>query len=275
MLNHNCFLPAAVAAALTCATPTAWSFTCDSDIDDTGTVDVLDLIDLLSQWGPCPDCTADIDGSGEVDVLDLLTLLSDWGPCKFDYGPPHDNPEAEQIGLEMLGPSGPLLLPDMTYDRVERDLDLIRADYPELAAEFHNMAWAPNQLIIKLIAGEPLDDYAAHNVYYQVIDEDHLFGDWYTLTYIGNMNVLAMAQIYAAIDAVEYAEPNGLIGGQNFWSPSDLGDGLWRWEIDDGWMDCFDGCDCHRYYVIDVEEDGRVTLISYEEVGMPWCEFDR
>jgi len=54
----------------------------DGDLDGDGDVDVLDLLALLSDWGPCPpppqDCPADLDANGTVDVLDLLILLGNW-----------------------------------------------------------------------------------------------------------------------------------------------------------------------------------------------------
>ena len=46
------------------------------------TVGILDLLTLLTNWGPCPlaeDCQADLDGDGEVDVVDLLLVLAKWG----------------------------------------------------------------------------------------------------------------------------------------------------------------------------------------------------
>ncbi len=49
-----------------------------ADINGDGVVDVLDLLQLLSAWGPCPDCPEDLNGDGVVDVLDLLILLSEW-----------------------------------------------------------------------------------------------------------------------------------------------------------------------------------------------------
>ncbi len=53
---------------------------CPADITGDGTVDVLDLLEVLSQWGTAG--TADITGDGIVDVLDLLEVLSAWGPCE-------------------------------------------------------------------------------------------------------------------------------------------------------------------------------------------------
>ena len=54
---------------------------CPWDLDNTGSVGVSDLLDLLASWGPCKDCPADFDENGAVGVSDLLTLLANWGPC--------------------------------------------------------------------------------------------------------------------------------------------------------------------------------------------------
>ncbi len=55
---------------------------CPWDLDDSGDVDVPDLLRLLATWGniPTPD-PPDFDGDGVVAVPDLLTLLANWGPC--------------------------------------------------------------------------------------------------------------------------------------------------------------------------------------------------
>ena len=53
---------------------------CDEgDINCDGVVNVDDLLELLSQYGECPDptdCSGDLDGDGDVDVNDLLSLLA-------------------------------------------------------------------------------------------------------------------------------------------------------------------------------------------------------
>jgi hypothetical protein len=56
--------------------------TCYADINGDWTIDVLDLLQVISDWGPCGNsCPADIDGNGAVDVLDLLEVIANWGPC--------------------------------------------------------------------------------------------------------------------------------------------------------------------------------------------------
>lgn len=64
---------------------------CAGDADDSGEVNVTDLLAVLAGWGPCafrclpgvidPDCPADTNVDCVVDVADLLTLLANWGPC--------------------------------------------------------------------------------------------------------------------------------------------------------------------------------------------------
>ncbi|HRP64081.1 MAG TPA: hypothetical protein PK400_12350, partial [Phycisphaerales bacterium] len=54
---------------------------CAADLNDSGSVDVQDLLLLLGAWGPCPGCAADLNDDDTVDVLDLLILLGAWGPC--------------------------------------------------------------------------------------------------------------------------------------------------------------------------------------------------
>jgi hypothetical protein len=280
MKRTHSLLSLAVAALAFTATP-AQAPECPSDVNGDCSVNVLDLIELLLCFGQpaLPPCdTADIVVDGTVNVLDLIELLLNFGqPCLFDYGPPLDDPEAEQIGLEMLGAGGPLLVPQAVYDRIDLDLDLIRASEPALGPETHSAAWLPNEMLVKVLTGFPLDDYQCLNAFYQVIDEEFLFssggGDWYVLTFAGNLNVPALAVEYAALAEIEFAEPNGLIGGQNFWVPTELGLGVWRWDVDDGFLDCFDGCDCHNLFVFETTAAGGVTLISFSQVGAPWCEF--
>ena len=49
------------------------------DVNQDGTVDVGDLLFLMSNWGAAGP--TDIDGSGSTDVADLLALMAAWGSC--------------------------------------------------------------------------------------------------------------------------------------------------------------------------------------------------
>ncbi|HRP61935.1 MAG TPA: hypothetical protein PK400_01430 [Phycisphaerales bacterium] len=60
---------------------TATTPACLGDLNNSGAVDVQDLLILLGAWGPNPGHPADLNSSGAVDVQDLLILLGAWGPC--------------------------------------------------------------------------------------------------------------------------------------------------------------------------------------------------
>jgi cytochrome c len=52
---------------------------CPEDLDESGIVNVADLLALLANWGGTG--VGDIDANGTVDVQDLLLLLGAWGEC--------------------------------------------------------------------------------------------------------------------------------------------------------------------------------------------------
>lgn len=254
---------------------------CPADLNSDGSINTLDLGVLLSSWTLPPAtacsgaaCVADLDHNGVVNSLDLGVLLSSWGECVFNYGPQFADAEARQIGLEMLGPGGPLLLPQNLYNRIDRDLDLIRAHTPALATETHTLAWSPQSLIVALVAGAKTDGFEALNECLGVTGVTPIGFSFQLVHFPAPINVEALAEIYASLAEVQFAEPDGLIGGQNFWVPTQLPgtpDDAWQWNIDDGYWDCFDGCDCHNQYVFRTNAAGAVQLISHQFVGAPWC----
>ena len=54
---------------------------CSADIDNSGEVNVTDLLAVIDSWGACDMCTTDINGDGFVNVSDLLIVIASWGPC--------------------------------------------------------------------------------------------------------------------------------------------------------------------------------------------------
>lgn len=55
--------------------------TCPSDLTGDEVVGFDDLLEVLSNWGPCPGCAQDVDQDDVVGFSDLLMILSNWGPC--------------------------------------------------------------------------------------------------------------------------------------------------------------------------------------------------
>jgi hypothetical protein len=57
---------------------------CIGDTDETGVVDVLDLINVVLMWntsGQAPGIDADVNDDEGVDVTDLSIVIRDWGQC--------------------------------------------------------------------------------------------------------------------------------------------------------------------------------------------------
>lgn len=54
---------------------------CPWDINGDGTINTVDFLSLLQQWGTNPGGPPDINGDGTVDTIDFLALLQHWGPC--------------------------------------------------------------------------------------------------------------------------------------------------------------------------------------------------
>ncbi len=67
------------------------SATCPADVNRDGSVNVSDLLAVITAWGTCaPPCASDVApaatnalgaGDGQVNVADLLLVISGWGAC--------------------------------------------------------------------------------------------------------------------------------------------------------------------------------------------------
>jgi hypothetical protein len=54
---------------------------CLGDLDGDDSVNSIDLLAMLGEWGACNGCSADLNDNGAVNSVDLLILLAGWGPC--------------------------------------------------------------------------------------------------------------------------------------------------------------------------------------------------
>ena len=59
--------------------PLAQTLACPADFDGNGTVDVTDMLRIISDWGGAG--RADLNGDSVVNVTDMLYLLDYWGDC--------------------------------------------------------------------------------------------------------------------------------------------------------------------------------------------------
>jgi hypothetical protein len=56
---------------------------CAADIDHNHTVNIDDLLAVITGWGPCTSgcCIADVDHNATVNIDDLLAVINGWGMC--------------------------------------------------------------------------------------------------------------------------------------------------------------------------------------------------
>ena len=59
--------------------PDCDAVTCPADLNGNGTIEVSDVLILLSDFGCTTECIADIDGDGATNVNDVLLLLAAFG----------------------------------------------------------------------------------------------------------------------------------------------------------------------------------------------------
>lgn len=76
-------------------------FACPGDTNGDDTVDTVDFLRLLTDWGPgqSPADIAPGCGNGTVDTVDFLLLLQRWGPCPSSAEGASIQTEVEAAGL--------------------------------------------------------------------------------------------------------------------------------------------------------------------------------
>lgn len=269
----------------------AGSGACGSDLDASGQVNSVDLALMLGQWtegggvGPClSGPPADLNDDCRVNGLDLALLLAEWGQTPvFDFGPPMPNEEAAQIALEMLGPGGPLLPSAEDYQRVERDLALIRAFEPALVGAAHGPLWSPTQLHVYRDAEADQTEFQCMVRHYLAVEEVHPAPPClelrHTLAFPHKLNVEALADTFATDEnnfvvicrfglgtsgstfcsVCPYSWSAGF-GGLNGWHPVAGADGVWQWTVRKG-NHCMGP---QEVWMFDTDAEGTVLLKDYQ-----------
>ncbi len=208
-----------------------------------------------------------------MDVVDLVALINGWGPCPFECPVPFADSEIQQIGLEALGPGGGLTLPVALYERIVSDVLTIRSDFG-LEGYLHTCQWVGREMLVGIDPAGPLENYLALNSFYGATVLNSWLGG--TIVHLGfecDMNMPALSALYEAESEVNYAEPNGIVGGSSsHWLPTALNADVWQWFVIIGFFDCFDGCDCTKTFTFHSTADGTVTLVGETGVvGPPYC----
>ena len=57
------------------------SASCPTDLNGDGNSNLIDLLQVVSDFGCIDSCDSDVDGDGVVNLIDLLAIVSGFGPC--------------------------------------------------------------------------------------------------------------------------------------------------------------------------------------------------
>src|SRR5262249_3769405 len=48
------------------------------DVTGDNHVNIDDLVQIITHWGPCPGCPADVDHNGVVNIDDMVIVITHW-----------------------------------------------------------------------------------------------------------------------------------------------------------------------------------------------------
>lgn len=202
--------------------------------------------------------------AGALLTLTATLRAQDCPPDRFDYGPALPDEEIAQIVLSHYGPAGPLVPLSEDYERASRDVALIGQTIPVLEVVTHDLAWAPDEIIIG--TSTPDDPVLACINTYYAAKMGFLGLTSFIVYFPATINVPAIAAIYADIPAVSWAQPNGFgcpagIGGccSSSWHYDTLPNGTWEWNIHIGFPGGPHGSCQGVNWPLMVSEDGVVT----------------
>ncbi len=149
---------------------------CSGDVDGNGTVDVLDLLAVLSAWGPHIGLE-DLNDDGVVDVLDILLLLGNWGDC----------PAADDCA-------------DLIEEAIGDLLPAVAFTMDDFSIEYVDEFTAANR--------DDLLDEIVHESFYPILDAD-LDPSLLLVGKIADDPDIAPADIAAYLGAIDTATANG------------------------------------------------------------------
>lgn len=184
---------------------------------------------------------------------------------------PRDNREAEEAALWL---SGELFVSDQAYETMASDLAAIRREFeatiPRVDIEF-SPPWVSGVLLMGLtdtgvseIRNGTFEALYDLNIAYHLASMDTSRFDHtvpsIVLTFRGRLHPERLAEEYAALDHIRYAEPNGIFGDRSNvypWQSTGVRTYLFR----EAWGDCMAGCIHNRFWYF------RVIVGDVEYVG--------
>lgn len=218
----------------------------------------------------------DFDHDGDVDLADVALFAQKFDNIYFDYGAHREDKEAEHLALKL---TDALRAPDVEYERIHRDLALMREEYTELLEVFDSGQPPDNGLFVRLFTNDDRDEFDALNEFYLFTwDEQYTIVEGlHYLEFCDVLNPYPLGGIYAALSEVKYAYSNGV---------GCIPPCCWTRIVVERFLDVFSYdfsfyyapptdpeniCACWRNRVIETDNAGKVVQVSCEDGCLPEC----
>jgi hypothetical protein len=192
---------------------------------------------------------------------------------------PRADAEAEQLALEA---TGAIVAPQHVYERVVGELAGIRQVHDEVAQLVARPSWIPENILMGFdkqgaaaVRRGFYDAWDALNMLFGLA-EIEIFDEFVALTFEGRFYGPLVAEEYARLPNVRYAEPNFTVGDGNDVCLEIDGD-THSFVFVQGDGDCLAGCIEHAYWGFAVDAAGQITVLGtwiedYENPMPEWLE---
>lgn len=249
------------------------------DSDANHVVDLQDYASLMGCLGgpatalPIGVCNTqaasafDTDNDGDVDLRDYSRFATAFLQEYFDYGQHREDPEAERLAIQL---SGELRAPDDVYERVRRDLEILRQLYLDLQGAFDTPEYGSGSLLVRLVSPTNREMFDALNAFFLVTSDYQFHNDpgLHLLQFCDELNAPVLALVYEGLDEVQYAEPDWVY----------CTDGSCRWQIEVSrsmtlYRYTFNYASgiCWRTRVLETDDTGQVLLVSCADSCLGEC----
>ena len=243
------------------------------DFNNNGTVDFPDFILFTGAFGS--EASADLDifdlsNNGVVDLADFLLFVADYGKTI--------QTASEEAQLMALSLSGELQPPQALAREIEAHLTQIRAQYGNIDAAINSLSyrqpWVPSRILIGVdattiqqIKEDSYRAWDALNLKYQLSDKK-IYSSFVVLSFDGILHSRHLANLYADLPGVQYAEPDGYAGDTPNIYPRSTPSGL-TYLFRYAWGDCPSGCIYSKYWYFEITETGPQFIGAWNPQDQP------
>ena len=257
-------------AAMPCA---ADEQTKSPDFNNNGTVDLPDFILFAGAFGS--EASADLDifdlsNNGVVDIADFLLFVADFGKTI--------QTASEEARLMALSLSRELQPPQVLARDIETHLAQIRARYGNIDTAINSLSyhppWVPSRILLGVDAAtiQQIKDgsyraWDALNLKYQH-SETKIHSSFVALNFDGILHPRSLANLYADLPGVQYAEPDGYVGDSPNIYPRSTPNGL-TYLFRYAWGDCPAGCIYSKYWYFAITDTGPQLIGSWDPQDQP------